>query len=40
MFLATKKESKEMKFFDLEHLPQNQNDLDLIKIYKEWKKIM
>ena len=29
------KESKEMKFFDLGHLPQNQNDSDLIEIYKK-----
>lgn len=28
-------ESKEMKFFDLDNLPQNQNDPDLIKIYKK-----
>ena len=28
-------ESKEMKFFDLDNLPQNQNDLDLIEIYKK-----
>lgn len=28
-------ESKEMKFFDLNHLPKNQNDLDLIEIYIE-----
>lgn len=28
-------ESKEMKFFDLDDLPQNQNDPDLIEIYKE-----
>ncbi len=26
-------ESKNMKFFDLEHLPENQNDPDLIEIY-------
>lgn len=26
-------ESKEMKFFDLDNLPQNQNDSDLIEIY-------
>ena len=29
-------ESKEMKFFDLNNLPENQNDPDLIKIYKEY----
>lgn len=28
-------ESKNMKFFDLENLPQNQNDPDLIKLYIE-----
>lgn len=28
-------ESKEMKFFDLDNLPQNQNDSDLIEIYKK-----
>lgn len=28
-------ESKEMKFFDLDSLPQNQNDPDLIEIYKK-----
>ena len=27
-------ESKEMRFFDLDNLPQNQNDPDLIEIYK------
>lgn len=29
-------ESKEMKFFDLDNLPQNQNDPDLIEIYKNF----
>ncbi len=29
-------ESKEMKFFDLDQLPKNQNDADLIEIYKKW----
>lgn len=29
-------ESKEMKFFDLDNLPQSQNDPDLIKIYKKY----
>lgn len=29
-------ESKEMKFFDLDNLPQNQNDPDLIEIYKKY----
>ena len=28
-------ESKEMKFFDLNNLPSNQNDSDLIEIYKQ-----
>lgn len=28
-------ESKEMKFFDLDNLPENQNDPDLIEIYKK-----
>lgn len=28
-------ESKEMRFFDLDSLPQNQNDPDLIEIYKK-----
>ena len=27
-------ESKNMKFFDLDNLPENQNDPDLIEIYK------
>ena len=29
-------ESKEMRFFDLDNLPKNQNDPDLIQIYKEY----
>lgn len=29
-------ESKEMKFFDLDDLPKNQHDLDLIEIYKDF----
>lgn len=29
-------ESKDMKFFDLNDLPQNQNDPDLIEIYKKY----
>lgn len=29
-------ESKEIKFFDLDNLPQNQNDADLIEIYKNY----
>lgn len=32
------KESKEMKFFDLDKLPENQNDPDLIEIYKKQKE--
>ena len=31
-------ESKEMRFFDLKDLPQNQNDPDLIEIYKKYEK--
>ena len=31
-------ESKEMKFFDLNNLPENQNDPDLIEVYKEYEK--
>lgn len=31
-------ESKNMKFFDLDNLPENQNDPDLIKIYKQKNK--
>jgi type IV secretory pathway ATPase VirB11/archaellum biosynthesis ATPase len=27
-------ESKNMKFFDLDNLPENQNDPDLIEVYK------
>lgn len=30
------KESKEMRFFDIDKLPQNQNDPDLIEIYKKY----
>lgn len=29
-------ESKDMKFFGLHELPKNQNDSDLIEIYKKW----
>lgn len=29
-------ESKEMRFFDLDNLPDNQNDTDLIEIYKNY----
>ena len=32
------KESKEIKFFDLDSLPTNQNDPDLITIYKQYKE--
>ena len=28
-------ESKELRFFDLDNLPKNQNDFDLIEIYKK-----
>ena len=31
-------ESKEMKFFNLDNLPEKQNDPDLIEIYKEYEK--
>ena len=31
-------ESKDMKFFDIDDLPQNQNDQDLIEIYKQKRK--
>lgn len=36
--LKWNEESKEMKFFDLNDLPKNQNDPDLIRIYKDYKK--
>ena len=29
-------ESKEMRFFDLDNLPENQNDPDLIEMYKNF----
>lgn len=29
-------ESKELKFFALNHLPKNQHDPDLIEVYKNW----
>ena len=29
-------ESKEMKFFDLDNLPENQHDPDLIKVYRKY----
>ena len=35
--LKWNEESKDMKFFDLNNLPENQNDPDLIEIYKEYK---
>ncbi len=33
-------ESKELRFFDLEQLPEEdkQNDPDLIKVYKKWRE--
>ena len=31
-------ESKDMKFFDLDHMPENQNDPDLIEMYLKLKK--
>jgi hypothetical protein len=31
-------ESNEMKFFDLNNLPKNQNDSNLIEIYKKYKR--
>lgn len=36
--LKWNEESKEMKFFDLNDLPKNQNDPDLIRIYKDYRK--
>lgn len=36
--LKCNEESKEMKFFDLNNLPKNQNDPDLIEIYKKHKR--
>lgn len=36
--LKWNEESKDMKIFSLDRLPNNQNDLDLIISYKEWKK--
>ena len=36
--LRCDEESKEMKFFDLNNLPKNQNDSDLIEIYKKYKR--
>ncbi len=34
--LKCNEESKEMKFFDLDKLPENQNDFDLIEIFKKY----
>ena len=34
--IAWDSESKEMKFFDINQLPSNQNDADLIEVYKNW----
>lgn len=36
--LKWNEESKEMKFFDLDNLPENQNDFDLIEVYKKMMK--
>ena len=36
--LKWNEESKEMKFFDLNNLPQNQHDPDLIEVYKRSKQ--
>ena len=33
--LKWNEESKEIKFFDLDNLPENQNDSDLVEIYKK-----
>ena len=35
--LKYNEESKELKFFDLNNLPQNQHDPDLIEVYKKYK---
>ncbi len=35
--LKCDEESKELKFFDLNNLPQNQHDPDLIEVYKKYK---
>ena len=37
--LKCSEESKEMKFFNLNNLPQNQHDPDLVKRYIKWKNI-
>ena len=34
--LKWNQESKEMRFFDEKHLPENQNDPDVIEFYKKW----
>ena len=36
--LKWNEESKQLKFFDIDHLPQNQNDPDLIEKYLSYKK--
>lgn len=36
--LSWNEESKEMKFFDIDSLPEKQNDPDLIQIYLDYKK--
>ena len=38
--LKLNEESKEIKFFELNKLPKNQNDSDLIEVYKNYKKKM
>ena len=38
--LKWNEESKEIKFFELNKLPKNQNDSDLIEVYKNYKKKM
>ena len=38
--LKWNEESKEIKFFELNKLPKNQNDLDLIEVYKKYRKKM
>ena len=37
--LKCSEESKEMKFFNLNNLPQNQHDPDLVERYIKWKNI-
>lgn len=36
--LKCNEESKELKFFDLNNLPKNQNDSDLIEVYKNYNR--